>query len=186
MKPLPGVSFKLLPAESPEHGSDLVEIRILSDYQLLGYVGLDGRALEIPTAFDAGWYCTRDLGKPVEDGGLLTMGRCDLSVNRNGLLLPFADVEVRLREIEGVEEAAVAAGPETIRGRSLVAFCVLRQGIQASWRDLRARYAERAPAFSVPDSLRIVPELPKLPNGKIDRRTLASMAAVMVDVIALL
>ena len=102
------------------------------------------------------------------------LGRYDLSVNRNGLLLPFLDVEARLREIEGVEQAVVVAGSQGIRGRALVAFCVLARNAVLTADDVRERYAARSPAYSVPDSVRIVSSLPQLPSGKVDRVALAN------------
>ncbi len=41
---------------------------------------------------------------------------------------------------------------------------------------LRAELANRVPPFAVPERIRAVLALPRLPNGKIDRRTLASWA----------
>jgi acyl-coenzyme A synthetase/AMP-(fatty) acid ligase len=99
-----------------------------------------------------------------------------LSVNRNGLLVAFADLESVLREVDGIEEAGVAAGPDSIRGRKIVAFCALRRDNQRSESELRADLSNRVPPFAVPDRIRVVPELPRLPNGKIDRRQLAAWA----------
>jgi acyl-coenzyme A synthetase/AMP-(fatty) acid ligase len=129
-----------------------------------------------PAAFDGDWYRTGDLAKLGEHGMLEVLGRCDLSINRNGVLLPFADVENRLREIDGVAETAVAAGTDSIRGHSLIAFIVLARGHMATERELRAKYGQHAPAYAVLDEVRIIEVLPKLPSGKIDRRALAALA----------
>jgi acyl-coenzyme A synthetase/AMP-(fatty) acid ligase len=75
-----------------------------------------------------------------------------------------------------VEEVAVAAGPENLRGRALVAFCVPSAGMQLTGIGLRAQYAAAAPAYSVPDIVHVVDSLPKLPSGKIDRMCLAKFA----------
>src|SRR5262249_33540593 len=91
-------------------------------------------------------------------------------------LLAFADVESQLRGLGDVIDAAVAAGPEDIRGRLLVAFCVVHAGANLSSESLHALCVARLPAFAVPDRVVMLPELPKLPNGKLDRRTLARLA----------
>ncbi len=168
----PGVEARIIAMEGTDQGA--LQVRAPRAFE--GYVDLDGYPVQRPGAIEDGWYNTGDLAQHGPEGTLKVLGRCDLSVNRNGLLLPFADVENRLRELTGVEEAAVAAGPANVRGRSLVAFCVLRRGTEVSPSVLRATYAGSAPAFSVPDVVHIVTELPKLPNGKIDRRALAALA----------
>jgi acyl-coenzyme A synthetase/AMP-(fatty) acid ligase len=156
---------------------DRGELQIQSEFGFEGYVDLDGRELIPPRAFDGDWYRTGDLAASGADGTLAVLGRCDLSVNRQGVLLPLAEVESRMRALASVDEVAVAPGPENIRGRSLVAFCVISQGCQTTAAALRANYARIAPAFSVPEVVRIVSELPKLANGKVDRQALARWAS---------
>ena len=130
-----------------------------------------------PNAFDGDWYRTGDLATQAEDGNLAVLGRCDLSVNRNGVLLPLADVESRMRELAGVEEVAVVAGgAANLRGSTLTAFCVVGSECDASGAQLRTRFAATAPAFAVPEIVRVVASLPKLPSGKIDRVALANLA----------
>lgn len=175
--PYPGVSYRIAPiAVNPTDDANVGELQLKYDYGFEGYVDLSGNPLTPPSSFDDGWYRTGDLAALGEHGTLEVLGRCDLSINRNGVLLPFADVENRLREIDGVSETAVAAGADGIRGRALVAFVVLARGEEASGGELRARYAERAPAYAVLDAVHIVETLPKLASGKIDRRALARLA----------
>ncbi len=175
-RPYPGVSYRIVPLGKGEGEEISGELQLKYINGFVGYVDMDGNPLVPPNAFDDGWYRTGDLAMAGKEGTLLVLGRCDLSVNRNGVLLPFADVESRMRELAGVEEAAVTVGPENIRGRTLIAFCVLAKGIAVSDKELRAQYAARAPAFSVPDVVHIVEALPKLASGKIDRLALASLA----------
>jgi acyl-CoA synthetase (AMP-forming)/AMP-acid ligase II len=175
---MPGVSMRLL--LHPQSSSDALpigELQLKTAFQFEKYVDTDGNPVEVPQAFDGDWFRTGDLARLGPNEMLQILGRCDLSVNRNGLLLPFADVEARLREVEGVEQAVVVAGAQGIRGRALVAFCVLARNVALTPGDVRERYAARAPAYSVPDSVRIIPALPQLPSGKIDRRALAEAAA---------
>jgi acyl-coenzyme A synthetase/AMP-(fatty) acid ligase len=174
-RPLPGVRIRIV--ERPDSADSAVgSLQIQYPNGFEGYVDLDGRPLRPEGAYDAEWYCSADLAKQGPDGTLEVLGRSDLSVNRNGLLLAFADLESVLREVDGIEEAGVAAGPESIRGRKIVAFCALRRGSERSESELRADLSSRVPPFAVPDRIRVVPQLPRLPNGKIDRRRLAAWA----------
>jgi acyl-coenzyme A synthetase/AMP-(fatty) acid ligase len=174
--PFPGVECRFVESTSEALDEPMSELQIRHANAFQGYVDLDGRPVVRASAFDGEWYRTGDLAKPGPEGTVQILGRCDLSVNRRGLLLPFAEVESVLREIDGVEEVAVAAGPESIRGRALVAFCVLARGVELSGDQLRARQAERLPPFALPDTVQILQALPRLASGKIDRRSLANMA----------
>jgi acyl-coenzyme A synthetase/AMP-(fatty) acid ligase len=176
--PLPGIATRLVPAAAEVRSGEPVpcELQLRSPYAFHGYVDFDGRPLEASSAFDGDWYCTRDLAREGAQGTLEILGRGDLSVNRHGRLLSFADLESQLRGIGGIADAAVAAGAEDIRGRLLVAFCVVRAGEDLSSQALRARCVAQLPAFAVPDRVVMLPDLPKLPNGKLDRRALATRA----------
>jgi acyl-coenzyme A synthetase/AMP-(fatty) acid ligase len=175
-QPLPGVEFRIVPVAaggSEEQG----ELQIRHTFGFEAYVDMGGRPMTDAKVFDGDWYRTGDLAAEGPDGTLIVLGRCDLSVNRHGMLLPLADVESRMRELPGVDEVAVAVGPESIRGRKLLAFCVLGDGIGTTGDALRAIFAARNPAFSVPEFVQIVHALPKLPSGKVDRQALAKLAS---------
>jgi acyl-coenzyme A synthetase/AMP-(fatty) acid ligase len=174
-RPLPGVEFRIVGGAD---GSDpsVGGLQLRYPYAFDGYVDIDGRPLVLDTAFEGDWYCSADLAKSGPGGTVEVIGRSDLSVNRNGLLLTFADLESAFCEVDGVEEAGVAAGSESIRGRELVAFCALRNGSRQSAAQLRADLSARVPPFAVPDRIRVVASLPRLANGKIDRRQLAAWA----------
>jgi acyl-coenzyme A synthetase/AMP-(fatty) acid ligase len=176
MRPLPGVEIRFAPRVDDANGGGS-ELQLVSRDAFSGYVDADGAAVQVADAFDGKWFRTRDLARPSPDGGFTVLGRCDLSINRNGLLLPFADVESRLRAVPEVDEAVVVAGAETLRGRSLIAFCVLSPRSELRSSEVRDLCATRLPAFAVPDTIRLLQNLPKLPSGKVDRRLLASMAA---------
>jgi acyl-coenzyme A synthetase/AMP-(fatty) acid ligase len=173
--PLDGVEVRVKPREGDDPGRGELQVRHPCGFD--GYVDLEGRTLVPPNAFDEDWYRTGDLAEIGRDGALTVLGRCDLSVNRHGVLLPLAEVESRMREIPGVEEVAVATGPENLRGRELVAFCVPSAGINLTGASVRAQYAAAAPAYSVPEIVHIVDSLPKLPSGKVDRVFLGRLAS---------
>jgi acyl-coenzyme A synthetase/AMP-(fatty) acid ligase len=180
-RPVEGVEYRIveIPAAAGTQ-SNAGELQIRHAYGFEGYVDLNGNKLVPEKSFDGEWYRTGDLATLGPDGTLIVLGRCDLSINRNGVLLPLADVESRMRELEGVDEVAVAPGPDTIRGRALVAFCVTSRGVQVTGLQLRASYASKAPPYSVPDAVRVLDTLPKLASGKIDRLALARLAEEVV------
>ncbi len=174
---LPGIRSRLVPvrAEDGTQHATQRELQLRSPFAFAGYVDAEGEPLELPAAFEDGWFRSRDLAR-VEHGNLLRiLGRSDLSVNRAGRLVAFAELEAELRNVADVAEVAIVRGAQDIRGQHLAAFCVLRKGAHATSHTLRKAFAEALPSFVVPDSIHILDQLPRLPSGKIDRTALATL-----------
>ena len=123
-----------------------------------------------------GWFGTRDLGRILPNGYIEVLGRCDHSIKRDGLLVMFADVEAALLGVNGVESAAVVARGESLRGKGLWAYCVVNDDSQLDSSALRSFCFERLPKRAIPDKVIIIDALPLLPNGKIDRQSLLTIA----------
>ncbi len=175
--PVGGVELRIvdIPAK-PDATGEVGELQVRHAYGFEGYVDLAGKQMRPEKSFDGDWYRTGDLATKGPDGALIVLGRCDLSINRRGMLLPLAEVESRMREIDGVEEVAVAPGAENIQGVSLVAFCVTDPKVAVTGPQLRAAYAKSFPPHSVPDVVHLMDSLPKLASGKVDRQSLAKLA----------
>ncbi len=181
--PVPETEVRTAKAEEAQEDSGslgLVEVRSQTAFE--AYVDFEGNCIARHGADD--WHRTGDLGRIGADGTLEVIGRADLSVNRQGRLLAFAEVEGLITEIEGVSLAAVAAGAETAHGRVLVGFCELQEGTSRSAEHIRSDCAKRMPPFALPDRIVVLEALPKLANGKIDRRDLAHRAMALTTPLA--
>ncbi len=146
---------------------------------LCGYVDQHGAPWDDgaePRLDGESWFRTGDLAKIPVAGDLTILGRCDLSVNRDGLLVPFADVEAAIAHLDGIEQAAIASHGRGKRGQRIVAFCVLAQGAYGTAEEVRRR-CFALPAHMIPDEVVIIDTMPTLPNGKIDRLNLSSAAS---------
>jgi len=142
-----------------------------------GYVGLPQLTLQrFPTlALDGParrWYRSGDLCRTAPNGTLEYLGRIDDQVQIRGFRVELGEIEVTLRKIPEVEDAAVSVdsgGAEDI----LVAHVVLRPGVdEPAARALRTECAKSLPAYMVPARFITVPELPMTPSGKLDRKAL--------------
>jgi amino acid adenylation domain-containing protein len=125
-------------------------------------------------------YRTGDAMTWTRDGRLLFLGRDDEQIKLRGFRIEAGEVEAALLELPGVEQAAVVArAPAGVPAADqlasqLVAFIVSRTpGAVGGWREA---LAARLPDFSVPSRLVELPALPRLPNGKVDRRALRERA----------
>jgi amino acid adenylation domain-containing protein len=129
-------------------------------------------------------YATGDLARLRPAGEIEFLGRADQQVKVRGFRIELGDVEAAIACHPEVREVVVVARA-AVDGALLAAFLVPRHpqeeapppGVEA----LRVFVAERLPAYMIPASFVILPELPRLPNGKIDRRRLPDPARERPD-----
>lgn len=79
-----------------------------------------------------------------------------------------------------VAEAAVVGRPDELKGQAVVAFVILKQGMEATpalKEELRRHVAKEIGPIAKPDDIRFAEGLPKTRSGKIMRRLLKEVAA---------
>ncbi len=127
-----------------------------------------------------GKYFTGDGAAVDEDGDYWMMGRIDDVINVSGHRLGTAEIESALVSQEAVAEAAVVGYPHEVKGSSIYAYVVLRQGYEGSddmCRQLTAFIGEEIGPIAKPEKIQFVAGLPKTRSGKIMRRILRKVAA---------
>jgi O-succinylbenzoic acid--CoA ligase len=135
--------------------------------------GYDGDPAATAEALVDGWFVTSDAGRLDEDGRLHVLGRVDDVVVSGGVNVPTPAVAARLREHPHVADAAVVGVPDEEWGNRVVAFVVGTISVD----DARAWVAEAHPRSWAPREVVVVPALPLLGNGKVDRLALQAAAA---------
>lgn len=118
-------------------------------------------------------YRTGDLARWRSDGRLEHLGRSDSQVKVRGFRIELAEIEHALRTLPDIREAAVVAPETPGGGRTLVAFVVYRGDDPGAEPVVRA-LKQRLPDYMVPSFVVPVAELPRTPNGKLDRQALAA------------
>jgi len=163
---VPGVTLTVEDdAGRPLPAGSAGEIVVRAPHLALGYWG---RPELTAARFRGGAYRTGDVGVLAADGCLTGLGRLDDAVKIRGHRVDPAAVESALRALPAVADAAAAA-----RRGKLVAFVVPARA-DASPTDWRAALAATLPAHLVPQHFVVVEALPRLPNGKLDRRALVA------------
>jgi acyl-coenzyme A synthetase/AMP-(fatty) acid ligase len=158
---MPGVDVQL--------ENEMAEIMCRHDSGFDAYVDKEGKWIPGKTS---GWFMTKDLGRIVSPGVFKVAGRTGNSINRNGILVSFMEVESLLEPgIAEIEHVVVTARQEeTIRGKTLVACCQLKPGTTIDTSEIRSRCFAVMPRHMVPDEVLVIKEIPRLPNGKFDRK----------------
>lgn len=178
--PVPEVELHILGDDgAPVPVGESGEVAIASPHVFAGYWGhpeLTAQVLQPDPSGRDGWqlYRTGDLGRLDEHGALTVLGRLDTKVKVRGRFVVLGDVEADLHELDEVADAAVVA--DQIDGVTQLRAVVVPAADQAvDPTSLRARLLETREAYRVPSTWSIVDELPRLPNGKTDRRALTDL-----------
>lgn len=152
---------------------DGVEVRIDDDQVLLRgpvlFDGYEGDPERTAAAFRDGWLVTDDLGHLDDDGRLHVDGRADQVIISGGLKVPPLPVERALRRHPDVEDALVLGMPDPEWGERVVAVVTGRRTHLPHDPD------SDVPRTWWPKQVVWLDELPRLENGKPDRRTVVAM-----------
>ena len=114
------------------------------------------------------------------DGYLWLLGRSDDVLKVAGHRIGTAELESSLVSHSAVAESAVCGIPDEIKGESIIAFVVLKDGIITSNDVLRTELVKTIRngigSIATPSEFYFVSKLPKTRSGKIMRRLLKSIA----------
>jgi len=117
-------------------------------------------------------YKTGDLARYCSDGSLEYLGRLDHQVKLRGLRIELGEIEAVLTQHPAVQEAVVVAREEQTGQQQLVAYWVGCPTPAPDAAHLRSHLLQSLPDYMVPAQFILLPALPTLPNGKLDRRAL--------------
>ncbi len=139
------------------------------------FVGYRRRPDLTAAALVDGEFMTADLGR-VDGGRLTVLGRADDVIVTGGANVPAGQVADVLAEHPGVRACAVVGVDDPTWGQRVVAVVEAVPGPAPTLAALRAFAEGRLEPAAVPRGLVVVPALPLLPSGKIDRETIKAMA----------
>ncbi|HSU13619.1 non-ribosomal peptide synthetase, partial [Longimicrobium sp.] len=120
-------------------------------------------------------YRTGDLGRGGGDGQVDCLGRTDHQVKVRGYRVELGEVEDALRRHPAVADAVATVREDAPGDRVLVGYVVAEAG-EAPRAELKAFLRDRLPEYMVPTFVVALGELPRLPNGKVDRGALPAPA----------
>jgi acyl-CoA synthetase (AMP-forming)/AMP-acid ligase II len=142
-----------------------------------GYYASDNQAV----FSNGGYFRTGDLVEICGEGGnyYRIVGRCKDIINRGGMKISPAELDVALEHHPAVVEAAVCAYPDERLGEKICAVLVLQLDVEApSLEELQQFLLGQGFAkFKLPERIEIMDQLPRNPLGKVQRFLLQDAVA---------
>ena len=120
--------------------------------------------------------CTHDIFKMDDEGFLYFVSRSDDIIKSKGEKVSPTEVENILLKLESVLEAAVVGIADKTSGQSIAAFIVSEDKNNQNSNKIRMHCNNNMESFMVPSFIIFIDEMPKSPNGKIDKKRLVKKA----------
>jgi acyl-coenzyme A synthetase/AMP-(fatty) acid ligase/thioesterase domain-containing protein len=173
-KPMGGLVVRILDEDGNEvPAGQEGEIVVVGDIGLGYWKRPDLTAAVFHALPDGSMACwTRDRGRYLASGDLQHLGRIDHMVKISGNRVDLGEVEVALRSVPVIADAAVVAREDDAGDVRLVAFVTSNADAPLDQKSTRARLSRKVPGYMLPDVIVVLPDLPRLPNGKLDRKSL--------------
>lgn len=127
-------------------------------------------------------YRTGDAAIISKDGSVDLQGRFDDQIKLRGYRIELGEIESRLNGIMGVRSAAVAVRKDNTGQEQLVGYVVMEDQVSIEENLFRLELAKTLPSYMVPGTIITLPEMPRMPSGKINRKALPMPAAFEIDV----
>lgn len=124
------------------------------------------------------WYITGDRGVYDEEGYITFVSRADDAIISSAHRIEPFEVESALIEHPAVEETAVVASPDELRGEIVKAFIIVAAGYEGSevlTKELQDFVKKLTAPYKYPREIEYVDTLPKTISGKIRRNELREM-----------
>lgn len=148
----------------------------------LGYFGLPEATAGkfIPDGFrdpaGAKLYRTGDIVRMRRGGNMEFLGRMDRQIKLRGFRVELGEIEATLLRHPDVADAVAVLAKDASGEGAIWAYVVLQRHAAGSSdiliAALRACVAQFLPGYMRPSTIVVLDELPRTPNGKIDRRSL--------------
>ena len=184
MKPLPGIYAQVVDDDGKAVGNGMAGYLVLTKpwpSMMRGIWQEPARYKETYWSRFDGVYFAGDGAKLDKDGAIWLLGRVDDVMNVSGHRISTTEVESALVSHPVIAEAAVVGANDEMTGQAIVAFVILRGGIESATGDvlvkeLRDHVAKQIGPIAKPRQIMVVAELPKTRSGKIMRRLLRDVA----------
>jgi acyl-CoA synthetase (AMP-forming)/AMP-acid ligase II len=167
-RPVPGVQVRVASLQTGEQvgPGEIGEIQARAESLMAGYLPCEATR----DVLCDGWYRTGDVGYLDAGGWLRITDRSKEMIKVRGFQVAPAEIEAILHGHPAVEDCAVFGVPDDEDGESVVAAVATREPVDAA--ELTARVGASLASYKRLSRVVFVPEIPRLPSGKVLRRVL--------------
>jgi len=130
-------------------------------------------------------YKTGDAAIINADGTVDFHGRFDDQVKLRGYRIELGEIETKLSNLLDVTAAAVAVKQDINGQDHLAGYIVCDDPVKMNQQHVRDELAKVLPAYMVPSVIMQLPEMPRLPSGKINRKALPIPAMLLENAAAI-
>ncbi|WAJ44582.1 AMP-binding protein [Mycobacterium sp. Aquia_216] len=171
-RPVPGVQLRIVSLQTgqPVGPGAVGEIQARSTTLMAGYLPAEATG----EAICDGWYRTGDVGWLDTDRWLRITDRLKEMIKVRGFQVAPAEIETVLHGHPAVKDCAVFGVPDGLNGEAVVAAVATHApgDTEAVAADLTARVDEKLASYKHLSRIVFVPDIPRLPSGKVLRRVL--------------
>ncbi|MDB5090322.1 MAG: peptide synthetase, partial [Mucilaginibacter sp.] len=126
-------------------------------------------------------YRTGDIAIINKNGSVDMQGRIDDQIKLRGYRIELGEIETRLNEIAGVRSAAVAVKKDFSDQEHLVGYVVTEGLACIDEGAFRIELSKGLPSYMIPSTIMVLPEMPRMPSGKINRKALPVPSILSAD-----
>ena len=173
-KPIPGYEIRVVSDDGTETPvGEVGELWLRGEAVVDTYVGQPDETRE---HFVDGWYQTRDLVRVDQDGFVFFTGRRSEMLKIAGIRVFPLEIEQVLMQHPEVRGCVVVRAEERLRGEVARAIVQLEPGSSLDIRKVQAYCRSQMANYKVPRIVEFWDEIPKLPNGKVDKKAVVAVA----------
>ncbi|OBJ55139.1 class I adenylate-forming enzyme family protein [Mycobacterium sp. 1423905.2] len=168
---VPGVQLRIVSLDDgrPVTAGEVGEIQARSAALMAGYLPSEATA----DVIEQGWYRTGDVGWLDRNGWLRITDRLKEMIKVRGFQVAPAEIETVLHGHPAVRDCAVFGVPDAANGEAVVAAVATQASVEAA--ELVARVDARLASYKRVSRVVFVPDIPRLPSGKVLRRVLKEL-----------
>ncbi|MFH0976963.1 MAG: amino acid adenylation domain-containing protein [Spirochaetota bacterium] len=126
-------------------------------------------------------YKTGDSVRYRPDGNLEYLNRLDNQVKIRGLRIELGEIESVLLKFPNIKQGVVIVREDNPDDKRLVGYFVASDGNKISEKELREFLKSTLASYMVPHHIVQLDELPRTPNGKVDRKALPVPQQIIAD-----
>ena len=124
-------------------------------------------------------YRTGDASVITSAGAIDFQGRLDDQIKLRGYRIELGEIEIQLAKLTDIAAVAVAVKKDVNGVDHLAGYVVTDDPVKMNQQRIREELGRVLPAYMVPSAIVLLSEMPRLPSGKIDRKSLPIPALLM-------